>query len=72
MTHVLTVRKREQDPRILEMAWGMGQKVVTGCKGGEPFANSSLGEWREADSTGKEGMFSQSDGLCFEVLMVWT
>lgn len=72
MTHVLTARKREWDLRILEMTWEMGQQVVAGCEGGEPVAHSSLGGWRKADSTDKEGMLSRSDGLCFQVLTVWT
>lgn len=54
------------------MAWGMGQQVVIRCEGGAPVAHSSLREWREADSTDKEGMLSKSDGLCFVVLTVWT
>lgn len=32
MTRVLTVRKREQDPRILEMAWGWGRKLLQDVK----------------------------------------
>lgn len=54
------------------MAWGMGQKLVPGCEERKPVAHPSLGEWKKADSPDKEGMFSESDGLCFEVLMVWT